>query len=220
MVFLAYTSMVAQTNDSIAAPDTLRSSKTLLKSQAVPVDTPVIGKSVIEKTDKPVGIEQDSLKAARKQEFRQTRNPKTAVRRSLVLPGWGQAYNHRYWKIPIVYAGFATTTYFIIDQNKQFQIYKDAVKCKSYGTCVDEFPDDDITTLIDYREYYRRNRDLSVIITGLWYTLQAVDAYIDAHMMGFDVSDDLTLNLGPMLMFDPNRGPTLSSGLTLNFTLP
>jgi hypothetical protein len=162
----------------------------------------------------------DSLAQAKKTEFKSSRNPKIAVRRSLLLPGWGQAYNHRYWKIPIIYAGFAATTFVIIDQNSQFVRYRDAVKCRSYGTCLDEFPDEDINTLISNREYYRRNRDLAVVVTGLWYALQAVEAYIDAHMMGFDVSDDLSLHWSPLMMVGGPGSIGISSGLTLKLSIP
>jgi hypothetical protein len=204
----------------VSEPDTnaVVRGKGALKGNQPAVDTVRRMRSIVERSDTPVGIDKDSLRAIERKEFLMSRNSKTAVRRSLILPGWGQAYMHKYWKMPIIYAGFATFGYFIVDNNRQFQIYKQAVKCRAYGTCADLFPDDSKETLISNREYYRKFRDLNVIFAGLWYTLQAVDAYVDGHMAAFDVSEELGFDVGPSLQFDPRGGNNVYSGITLNFT--
>jgi hypothetical protein len=132
-------------------------------------------------------------------------SPKKAACRSAILPGWGQAYNQKKWKIPIVYAALGTSTFFIIANNKQYSFFR-----KSYlqarNTSAPVLIEGQLLTdadLLLYKNYYRRNLDLSVIITALAYSLNIVDALVDAHLKSFDVSDDLKIGL--MLMPDINQ---------------
>ena len=107
----------------------------------------------------------------------------------MLIPGWGQLYNRRWWKIPIIYAGFAGIVTSIVLNNDGYREYDDAVKCKGDTSCTtDLHPEFDINGVLSIRESYRRYRDLSVIICGLWYMLNAVDAYVDAHLREFNVS--------------------------------
>jgi Family of unknown function (DUF5683) len=146
-------------------------------------------------------------------------DPRIAWKRSAILPGWGQLYNRRWWKVPIIYAGFGTICAFIYINNQGYREYDDAVKCKGDLACTeDPFPYYDIPGVISIRESYRRYRDLGVIVCGLWYLLNVVDAYVDAHLRGFNVSDDLSLHLRPSLSTDPfnqNR-PHMGLSLALN----
>ena len=137
---------------------------------------------------------------------------------SAVVPGLGQAYNKKYWKVPIIYAGFGTLYYFISTNNKEFNKYKDALIVRNDGDSmtVDEFPrfsDNDLTIR---KDYYRRNRDLSYILAGVLYTLNVIDAYVDSQLMDFDVSDNLSLHTAPALL--QSRDNTLQAGLQLTFT--
>jgi hypothetical protein len=147
-------------------------------------------------------------------------NPRTAVRRSLVLPGWGQIYNNRWWKVPIIYAGFGTFAALIIGNNQGYLEYDRAVKCKGDTTCIlDPHPEYSLESVLAIREEYRRYRDLSAIICGLWYVLQAVDAYVDAHLRGFNVSDDFSAFIEPNVMIDPFRKGSLYTGFSVTFKL-
>ena len=120
---------------------------------------------------------------------------------SAVLPGLGQAYNRKYWKIPIIYAGFGVITYFVISNNNEFQTYKEAYIYTANG---ETYPIDNpyvgkynLSQLQDGMDYYRRNRDLSYIIGGIWYVANILEAYVDAHFFDYDISEDLSMRLSP-----------------------
>lgn len=149
-------------------------------------------------------------------------NPQVAVRRSLILPGWGQIYNRSAWKVPVIYGGFAVFAAFIIDNNKQYKYHSDAVKCIQTTGCTgfSEFDDTPVENVISTREFHRRFRDLNFIFAGLWYMLQAVDAYTEAHLKEFDVSDDLSLQLRPSMMAAPfKRNSQVYMGATFSIRL-
>lgn len=127
--------------------------------------------------------------------------PKKAAYLSAVLPGLGQAYLNRYWKIPIIYGAMGTIGYFIGWNNNKYQQYRNAYLLKK-SFPVEELDDplaialseDNLQSGIDY---YRRNRDFLMIILVGVYVIQILDAHIDAHLMDFDVSDDLSLRIEP-----------------------
>ena len=132
-------------------------------------------------------------------------NPKRATLYSAILPGLGQAYNKKYWKIPIVYAGIGTIYYFADMNGDNYRDYRDAFDYKT-GTKTDVNNDIiDIANrysnenLITIRDYYRRNMELSWIIMALWYGLNIIDATVDAHFFEYDIGDDLTLKVEPMI---------------------
>jgi len=130
-------------------------------------------------------------------------DPRTASLLSLACPGLGQVYNRKYWKIPILAAGFGTIVYFIRLNNQFYKEFRDAANLRAKGEedpYLNVFPD--ITQLRIQREYYRRNRDLLVILTAGLYALNIVDAAVDAHMSSFSVADDLTagIEITPPLM--------------------
>lgn len=132
-------------------------------------------------------------------------SPKRATIYSAVLPGLGQAYNKKYWKIPIVYAGIGTIFYFAYTNGSNYSDYREAYDYKS-GIATDV--SDDIKSianrysegnLITIRDYYRRNTELSWIIMAAWYGLNIIDACVDAHFFEYDISDDLTLKVEPVI---------------------
>ncbi|MBZ9630465.1 DUF5683 domain-containing protein [Salegentibacter sp. LM13S] len=140
--------------------------------------------------------------------------PAKAAFYSAVLPGLGQAYNGRYWKIPLVYAGIGTGVYFYINNNKQWNRYRDAYKDRLAGR-KDEFGDR-ITTdaLIRAQEFYRRNKEISILVTAGFYVLNIIDANVDAHLQQFNVSEDLTVK--PNMDFNNFTGKS-QYGLSLNY---
>jgi hypothetical protein len=137
---------------------------------------------------------------------------------SAVLPGLGQAYNKKYWKIPIVYAGFGLIAYFAISNRNEYRKYKEAytyvISGDSSGTDNDYVWEYDEQQLLDGKNYHRRNMELSYILGGLWYLLNIVDASVDAHFFDYDVSDDLTIRLDPIVNYQW-RDPRPVSGLKL-----
>lgn len=147
---------------------------------------------------------------------------KKATTLSTVLPGAGQLYNRSYWKVPIVVGAFATMAY-VIDWNqrgyKRFKLAYDVLTDGNPET-VDEFnglyPATYLRTL---RNNYRRNRDLSIIITGGLYLLNIIDAHVDAHLKDFDVSDDLTMTLEPTLINYYTMRTRNVNGIGLSFKI-
>jgi len=149
-----------------------------------------------------------------------THSAQTAAIRSAILPGLGQAYNEKYWKIPLVYAGIGTSIYFIVDNQRQYRNFKDAYLIRTDGdsTTLDQFPQYTDANLLSLVDFHRRNRDFSAVITLLIYAFNIVDASVDAHLYGFDVSDNLSLDFRPTATPDPRSGMYLyGASLTLNF---
>ena len=132
-------------------------------------------------------------------------DPKKATLYSAVLPGLGQAYNKKYWKMPIVYAGIGTIAYFIYTNSDGYSTYRLAY---DYKTGINTDVSDEIISiarrysnenLIKIRDSYRRNVELSWIVMALWYGLNIVDATVDAHFFEYDIGDDLSLKIEPTL---------------------
>lgn len=146
-------------------------------------------------------------------------SPRKALIFSAVIPGLGQAYNKKYWKIPVVYTAIGTTTYFFTSNNKLYKDYKQAYinKTDEDPATIDNFPYYNETQIRELQDYYRRFRDLNIILTGLFYTLNIVDAYVDAHLTTFDVSDNLTMNIQPALILSANKKPAAGLTLSLKF---
>lgn len=136
---------------------------------------------------------------------------------SAVLPGLGQAYNGSYWKIPLVYAGIGTSLYLVIENDKQYNRYRDAFKRRLAGFQDDEFQDIiDNEGLINAQKQFRENKEFAILATVAFYLLNIIDANVDAHLRQFDVSDDLSFKPN----FEPNYlSGNINYGLTLNFKL-
>ena len=125
---------------------------------------------------------------------------KKAAMYSAILPGLGQAYNKKYWKIPIVYAAAGALTYFIISNQKDYIMFRTAYRLRMDGdsSTIDQFADDyNESTLLSYTQQTHKFRDLSIFGATLLYLLNIVDASVDAHLFTFDVSDNLSLNIKP-----------------------
>lgn len=120
--------------------------------------------------------------------------PAKAAFYSAILPGLGQAYNKKYWKIPIVYAAIGTSLYFYAWNNQEYNAYRDAYKSRLAGNTDDEFSYLDDDRLIAAQEYYQRNRDISMFIAIAFYVLNIVDANVDAHLQQFNVNDNLSMS--------------------------
>lgn len=141
-------------------------------------------------------------------------SPKKIALFSSILPGLGQYYNRHYWKIPVIYAGVGAAIYFANDNLKNYNLYRKLSVAHEMG-------DQELIATSPYsremvnlqRDYYRRNLDLTVLITVLGYGLQVIDAVVFAHLNNFDISDDLSLRAQPVLM--PQGG--IGMGLVLKF---
>lgn len=142
--------------------------------------------------------------------------PATAAFYSAVLPGLGQAYNKKYWKIPIIYAGMGAGIYFYIQNTEDYNRFRDAYKRRLAGFEDDEFQGISDSRLRDAQKTAGRNRNVSIIVSLVFYMLNIVDANVDAHLRQYNISEDLTLQ--PNIKVDPvNTVPNY--GLTLTFKL-
>jgi hypothetical protein len=125
-------------------------------------------------------------------------SPAKAAFYSAILPGLGQAYNKKYWKIPIVYGAIGAGVYFIMDNNKIHNQYRDEYKKRlANGGAIDTsdptYGKLSTESVIRGQKFYQKNRDLSVLITAGLYILNIVEANVDAHLLQFNVNDDLSL---------------------------
>lgn len=142
-------------------------------------------------------------------------DPAKAAFYSAVLPGLGQAFNHSYWKIPIVYGGIGTGVYFYLQNDRQFKNYREAYKRRLAGYEDDPYQgkiSDD--GLIRAQKLFRKNKEISIFVTVLIYALNVIDANVEAHLRQFNVSDNLALK--PDYQFDEFTGKS-NYGLSLNF---
>jgi hypothetical protein len=139
--------------------------------------------------------------------------PKRAALYSAILPGAGQVYTKKYWKVPIIYGGLITSAYYINESNDLYQLYKSTYLNRLEGDFSDNlnYSDSDLRTLTDH---YRRNREVSALLFTLTYVLNIVDASVNAHLFDYDVSDDLSLHIQPMYFSKEN-----ATGLSLSFNL-
>jgi hypothetical protein len=128
---------------------------------------------------------------------------------SAVLPGLGQAYNKKYWKIPIIYAVFAVFGYFAMTYNKEFQTFKEA-----YIYIGGKYTQ---AQLKDGMDFYERNRDLNLILGGLWYILNIMEAYVDAHFFNYDISDDISMHISPSAVSIPASAFQPAPGIKISF---
>ena len=155
----------------------------------------------------------------------ETGPPKHSIARaavfSAVLPGLGQAYNKKYWKIPVIYAGFGAIGYFIFSNNNEYSQFREAYIYVANG----ETHEIDNPYVINYTkdqlkdgmDFYRRNRDLSIIIGALWYTLNILEAYVDAHFFDYDISEDLSLRVSPSAVNIPFAPVQTAPGIKVSF---
>ena len=152
--------------------------------------------------------------------------PSSVMRKSMMIPGWGQIVNRQHWKVPIIYGMLAGLTYYSVVTNKNYRDYRAAFYNSQSENGDERFgptpshidPNQNPESLRYSRNVYRNRRDLTVIGVFLAYGLNILDAYVFAHMRDFDVSDDLSagIYLGPLLsqkpLSTPNNDLTYASG--------
>ncbi|MGB5555553.1 MAG: DUF5683 domain-containing protein, partial [Flavobacteriaceae bacterium] len=157
--------------------------------------------------------------------------PSKAAFYSAVLPGLGQIYNKRYWKVPIVYAVIGTGVYAYLYNDGLYDRFRTAFKRRQAGFTDDEFwdrrnpggeipltPDLSTAALQDGQERYQRDRDLSLLVTIAMYALNIVDANVDAHLKQFNVDEDLSFDMKPYLDLDPiNNDPIYGMAVVIKF---
>ena len=148
-------------------------------------------------------------------------SPSKAAFFSAVFPGGGQIYNKKYWKVPLAWAAVGIPTYFYLDNNSEYKRYRTAYKQRKIGER-DEFTLDDGTELISLtgleraQKTLRGNRDLSLLVVLLGYVLQVVEASVNAHLLQFDASDNISIN--PSILTNPINFEAPSVGFSFKYT--
>jgi hypothetical protein len=164
----------------------------------------------------------DSLLSASKPDKQASRHsPTQAAWKAAVLPGWGQVYNRKYWKLPLVYGGLGALGTWVWFNADQHRFYRQAFEAKSDDNpdTPDPLPFVSEASVLSTKEFYRRQLDASILITVAFYGLQIVDAVVDAHLFEFDVSDDLALQWSPWLAVAQGPGMNSAAGLSINLKL-
>ena len=141
---------------------------------------------------------------------------------SAVLPGLGQAYNKKYWKIPIVYAGIGSGIYFYKKNNSEYKRYRNAYKRRLAGFTDDEFygsglfPNVSNDGLIRAQNTLKRNKELSILVSVIVYILNIIDANVDAHLKSYNIDDKLTIKA---IFSTYNSEDKSNFGLSINLNL-
>jgi hypothetical protein len=163
--------------------------------------------------------------------------PKIAAKRSAILPGWGQVYNHKIWKVPIVYAALGVTGGIFISNVTWYNRVRYATKI-AYNIRDKVVPNPNnpsqfipdsagidgvhsrlrgllgnVNTLVNYRSSFRQNVDYSALFFIVAWGLNVIDATVDAHLSSFDVSDNLSFNIKPIIPAHTNYGLGFAIGL-------
>ncbi len=161
-------------------------------------------------------------------------SPQKAIMHSLIVPGWGQLYNHRWWKVPLIYAGLASLVYSYTTNESQYKIFLALAKYYEHG----QIPGTKDPYYAQYQLYknvgstaiygaeagYRRNADLCIFgIIGVW-GINVVDAYIDSKFIhSYTVDSNLSMRIAPGMLSQPAyaQNPVVSyiPGLKITFTL-
>ncbi len=212
-----------QQKDSI--PVKRVSDPALEKKDSIPVKQ--LSDSALEKDDsiyvgkKMSQAQKDSIAKKRRD------NPKRATIYSAILPGAGQVYNKKYWKVPIVYAAIGIPAYFYFYNKSWYEKCQYALVVTINGTTnVDSLSKVDPALLplvqagaensiITNRDNFRKYQDYAVLYFVIFYALNIVDATVDAHLKDFNVNSDLSFKIKPMIM----PGPTPSAGITVAFDI-
>ena len=166
--------------------------------------------------------------SAKKDSIRLTNHsPRAATLMSTCLPGLGQIYNRKYWKVPIIYGAAAGIGYAIKWNNDLYYDFRVAItqygdnqtittndRIRNNVLRYEEMGADPTDYLDSGRDYYRRNRDLNIIFMAGLYVLNIIDAMVDAHFFVYDVNEDLTMNIKPATFTNYSRQ---NIGLSLSF---
>jgi hypothetical protein len=192
-------------------PDSTRTTPT---PAGVPTDTIPVFSDTTQYNDTSVvktATGKDSVVVKKK-----VHSPRQATIRSLIIPGWGQIYNKKYWKVPLVYGAIGFPAYLFTYNKKWYNKTKYALSIIANNRYTGQDAADSIAkvdpqlrifveqkelgSLVNYRNEFRRDMDYAILFTILMWGLNVVDATVDGHLRGFDVSDELTLKVRPALI--------------------
>lgn len=154
-------------------------------------------------------------------------SPKRAAIFSAIVPGAGQIYNGKWWKVPIVYAGFGGIGYLVYDNYSNYKTYLTAYKIKTGDLDEGVTPSEYeiqlseyylASQLQSYKESYRRDFEFYCILMAAWYGLNIVDAIVDGHLYTYDISDDLSFHIDPAFNIAETPHLAMSGGRQTGLT--
>ncbi len=163
----------------------------------------------------------DTTQAATAKLLMKEHSPRKATIRSAILPGWGQAYNKKYWKIPLVYGALGTAAGFFVYNNREYIDSRDAYRNMLDGNPANDnlikpkFSQRDPEAVRQYRIAVRQYVDYSVLAFLLLWGLNVVDATVDGHLKAFEVSDNLSMQINPTYIPQTKQAAV---GLVFNFS--
>lgn len=226
--------MVERT-DSLIGTDTIQTELSVVQQEELKqLEAPVDTATLVRQNDsiQQVMLQQQPTETKKK---RWLPVPNNSIWLGLVLPGAGQIYNHKYWKLPIIYGGFLGCTYALTWNTKMYKDYSQAyqdimsdnTENDSYMNFIRQYTKEEVLNNPEILSYYqntfrqrkdafRRQRDLSVIAFIAVYLLSVVDAYVDAELSNFDISNDLTMTLEPTIFNDAYRNRPQGIGIQCN----
>ena len=246
VVALTATSLTASAEEVVTAvntesrtegPDTIKSVSIVVPDKADSLVRSTM--KVINDTARTIGkltvADSTHVKKAKRDWTTWQPDPKRAMWLAIVLPGAGQIYNHKYWKLPIIYGGFLGCAYAMRWNNQMYHDYSQAYldimdddpNTQSYnqflhlGQRISKDNEERFKALFKKRkDFYRRYRDMSFFIMVGVYALSVIDAYVDASLAQFDISDDLSLRVAPSVVNTQySNNPLKSGGLGLQCSL-
>lgn len=156
-------------------------------------------------------------------------SPTGALWRSAAVPGWGQYYNRQYYKMPFVYAGLAALGYRIYATHQEYLFFRRAHRFgrgrelaeggpnpyqqyeSQFNEAAEQLGGERLAAMRSQRDRYRRQRDLAIVGTGLFYALTVLDAYVSAHLLTFDIGDRLSVRVHPIGHLQAGGGPGVQS---------
>lgn len=189
-------------------------------------------------TAQPLKILNDSLKVTAPAPKVQ-RSPKKASIYAALFPGLGQIYNKKYWKLPVVYGGYAGLIYVLGWNNNNYSDYAQGYRIiAQYSSAASLKPDERLflTNLVKNpsirldnpatftyisdqlksgKDFFRRNRDLTIICIAMMHVLSIIDASVDANLFDFDINNDISMRIEPM----PINVGTQNTGMGLNIAI-
>ncbi len=147
------------------------------------------------------------------------RTPRTAMLRSVMLPGLGQFYNKQYWKIPVVYGALGALFLAAQSNSRNYREFRDAYVLEVQGL-PNKYSGANIASLKQYRDDYRKNMELSYIVMVGIYGLNVLDAFVSAHLKSFDINEDIGMTIKPKFEnIDLGYSNIPSAGISINIML-
>ena len=129
-----------------------------------------------------------------------------------IFPGAGQIYTKKYWKVPIIYSALVTSGYFIMDNNKKYKKYRDTYLDRNNGI-IDNLNYSN-SELITLKDYYKRNREISIMLFSLSYILNIIDASVNAHLFQYDLDENISFKIDPVQYYG-----TINTGISLQIKI-